>query len=236
MPREPDNVIVVTGTDTEIGKTTVAAGVVRALRRRGYDVRAIKPVESGIDRLAPPERDSAILAEASGQDEPERAFVQLGAPLAPPEAADIEGVELDMGDWIGRIRQIADEADWVVVEGAGGLLSPLTWREETLDLVGRLDANALVVAPNQLGVLNHTLLTLRALRDESIPLTGVVFNATIDSPDDDPSIPKNLDTFKTVSGVEHVVGCPRVDHWRETVEALDVVASWMTDDGSGDEA
>lgn len=227
METEFDNVVVVTGTDTEIGKTTVAAGVVRALSDRGEDVRAIKPVESGLDRLEPSERDSAILAAASRQENPKKAFEQLDAPLAPPEAAELEGVDLVMADWVERIRPFAQEADWVVVEGAGGLLSPLTWGENTLDLARRLRAKALVVAPNQLGVLNHTLLTLRALRDESIPLAGVVFNATENSPGEDPSIPKNLETFRTVSGVERIVDCPRVDDWRDTVESLTNVVDWI---------
>jgi dethiobiotin synthase len=233
--REPelDNVVVVTGTDTEIGKTTVAAGVIRALTRQGHEVRAIKPVESGLDRLQPHERDSTILADASGQSEPADAFVQLGPPLAPPEAADIEGVALDMDAWIERIRAIAQQADWVIVEGAGGLLSPLTWSTNTLDLARRLNARALVVAPNQLGVLNHTLLTLRALRDESIPLSGIVFNATTDSPEDDPSIPKNVDTLREVSGIDRVVGCPRVDDWPETVDSLQVVTEWITQPATG---
>jgi dethiobiotin synthetase len=138
-----------------------------------------------------------------------------------------------MNAWIERIREIAQQAEWVIVEGAGGLLSPLTWSTNTLDLASRLNARALVVAPNQLGVLNHTLLTLRALRDESIPLTGIVFNATADSPEDDPSIPKNLDTLREVSGIDRVVGCPRVNHWPETVEPLEVVADWITEQATG---
>ena len=216
--------MVVSGTDTEIGKTMVACGLVRRLADGGLDVRAVKPVESGVDLLAPAERDGVQLARAARQSEPGRALDELSRPLAPPEAAEIDEVELSTKPWRRCIEAEAAEADLVVVEGAGGLLSPLTWRATARSLASQLGAGVLVVAPDTLGVLNHTLLTLEALEAADVPLVGVVFSR---SEPRDESTDKNPRTLRRFSDCRAISTLPRVDDWREAAGHLNEPADWI---------
>ncbi|TVR05024.1 MAG: dethiobiotin synthase [Deltaproteobacteria bacterium] len=171
-------ILLLTGTDTEIGKTEVGCGLARALADRGVRVCAVKPAESGVDGDTPgPGEDGVRLARAARQTEPAAALVRLRTPVAPPEAADREGVRLSHGPWLDRIRALAEVHDVVLVEGAGGLLSPLTWEITAIDLARDLGAAAIVVAPDRLGTLNHTRLTLAALDAAGIPVAAVVFSA-----------------------------------------------------------
>lgn len=171
-------VIVVTGTDTEVGKTFVTAGLARALVARGLTVVAIKPVESGVpaEDVSPTE-DGAILAAATGQAEPTAALQRLRTPVAPPVAADAEGVTLFPEAWRAAVARATAEADIVLVEGAGGLLSPLTWDLTALGLARELGAAALVVGADKLGTLNHTKLTLRTLESAGVEVLGVALSA-----------------------------------------------------------
>jgi dethiobiotin synthetase len=219
-------IVVVTGTDTEIGKTVVTAGLARALRERGVGVAAIKPVESGTAVELQPREDGATLARAAGQEHPEAALVRLREPLAPPVAADIDGVELDMDSWCETIRQHAlrHDVDVVLVEGAGGLLSPLTWTATARELAQKLDASALVVAPDRLGSLNHTLLVLEALKAAEIPLAGVVYSAP-EIPDS--STGKNARTLRDFAHLERIAQLPRLADPRDAAAHLDAVCDWL---------
>lgn len=218
------NIVVVTGTDTEIGKTLVTAGMARALRRRGVDVIAIKPVESGTAPNPGPVEDGVMLAEATGQVAPNQALVRLREPLAPPVAADIDGVELDMNSWCDTIRESAAHADIVLVEGAGGLLSPLTWTQTARELARELDASALVVASDKLGTLNHTILVLEALEAADIPVCGVVFSAPAAA---DTSTGRNAQTLRDFLDFARVAEVPRVADWREAAEHLASASEWL---------
>jgi dethiobiotin synthase len=178
MTRGP-RIVMVTGTDTGVGKTFVACRLARALTGAGRRVLAVKPVESGCGPEPTDSEDGVLLARATGQSAPLAAFVRLRLPVAPPVAADREGVVLDHDEWCREIRTLSREAEIVLVEGAGGLLSPLTWETTALDLARDLEASALVIAPDRLGTINHTLLTLSALKSEGIPVLGVVFSIRI---------------------------------------------------------
>lgn len=169
-------ILVVTGTDTGVGKTWVSVGLCRALRQAGHSVQAIKPVESGIAMLQPAHEDGALLAAATGQAKPQRALFRLDAPLAPPLAADRQGVPLTGAALIHSVQAARVEAQVTLIEGAGGLLAPLAWDLDTLDLAHALDAHVLVVAADRLGCINHTLLTLSALARRHRPVLGVVLN------------------------------------------------------------
>ncbi len=115
-----------------------------------------------------------LLARATGQEFPRHALARLEEPVAPPVAAEREDVELDLEEWVETIRRAGAGADLVLVEGAGGLMSPLTRRHTALDLARRLDAEVVVVATDRLGTLNHTLLTLEVLRSAGLRCRTVV--------------------------------------------------------------
>lgn len=223
---DPSNILVVSGTDTEIGKTWVGAALARRFSRRGLDVRAIKPVESGTDELDDPERDGVVLAEAAEQESPRRALTELTRPLAPPEAADIDGVELTPETWFEHIESEASAADFVLVEGAGGLLSPLTWEMTARDVAERLGAPVLVVAPNELGVLNHTLMTLEVLDASETEALGVVFSRARDG---DESTEKNPRTLRRVAPHRRIATVPKVEGWSDAVDEVGEVVTWIDD-------
>ncbi len=165
------NGVFVVGTDTGIGKTVVAGGTVRALRRRGVDARPHKPVESG------GRDDARFLADAAGSSPDEVCPAFLDEPLAPKVAAERAGRTLDED----AIRPPRD--GYVVAEGVGGLRVPLTPSLSLAELVADASLPALVVARPSLGTLNHTALTVEALRRRDVPVLGVVLSRFPDSPD-----------------------------------------------------
>ncbi len=174
--------LLVTGTDTGVGKTVVAAALLMALRSRGVRALGFKPAETGIH---PGESaDSAVLAAASGEDEPlARPLLRLAEPLAPAVAADRAGTPLDPQSVEDRIRALRAAGYRLVVEGAGGLLVPLAWGYTVLDLAARTGLEAVVVGRAGLGTLNHVTMTIEMLRSRGVPVRGVVLNGCRQSPD-----------------------------------------------------
>ncbi len=171
--------LLVTGTDTGIGKTVIAAALLRALRRRGVRAIGFKPAETGLagEELA----DSERLARAAQEQLPLAApLLRLREPLAPAVAADRAGTALDPAEAEQRIAALRGAGYTLVVEGAGGVLVPLAWRDggfyTVLDLAERCALDAIIVARAGLGTLNHTALTVRALQSRGIAIRGVVLN------------------------------------------------------------
>ncbi|NLC70868.1 MAG: dethiobiotin synthase [Desulfuromonadaceae bacterium] len=172
----------VTGTDTGVGKSMVTAALLRRLARRGR-VLGVKPVQTGCERrggewCAPdPELWKRALADVTPTPDlfcPWR----LEAPCSPHLAARLQGVEIDVAVLTDDIRQRRDGYDFVLVEGAGGLLVPIQGDKTMLDLAGRLGLPVLLVADNRLGVINHTLLSLAAIRGAGLEPAGVILNNT----------------------------------------------------------
>jgi dethiobiotin synthetase len=172
--------LIVTGTDTGVGKTYVAVEIIRALREQGVRVGAYKPVVSGRVSGGAGEYwdDPARLQAALGCDVPiERIAPQrFLAPLAPPVAARLEGLVVDPGLLRRGIDWWIDRVDIVIVEGAGGLLSPLTETETLADLARDLGFPMVIVARLSLGTINHSLLTLEAADRRQLPVAGIVLN------------------------------------------------------------
>lgn len=215
-------VYVVAGTDTEIGKTTVACGLLAAWRDGGRQVRGIKPVESGTAEQPSREaEDGRRLAAAAGQDEPVEALQRLEAPLAPPVAARDEGVQLRPDRWYDQILGYADGAEVTLVEGAGGLLSPLAEDVDTRQLATQLGAPVVLVADDSLGTLNHTFLTMEALEDAGVDVAAVVFSA----PDEaDASTSRNAEVVARRYPDLPVARLPRIKRDEEGAEAMEEIA------------
>jgi len=175
-------VLVVTGTDTEVGKTVVTAAIVASLVSAGLRVAAYKPTQTGVAAGEP--GDMAEVQRLTGAHTAEG--TRLGAPMAPRPAAHLEGAELpSLDDHLGTIADLATRHDVVVVEGAGGLLVELTGAGETLaDLAAALpDSGTVLVARSALGTLNHTMLTREALSRRGIRQVGIVIGAWPERPD-----------------------------------------------------
>lgn len=162
----------VVGTDTGVGKTVVTAGLVGMLRADGIDAQAIKPCQTGY----PPDDDAGFVAEACGTDAAATCLRRLEPPLAPEIAADREGVRLSYADLLSDCEQALAEVERGIVEGIGGLHVPLTERKSVIDLVADLDLPTVIVARSGLGTLNHTALTVEALRRRKIAVLGIVLN------------------------------------------------------------
>ncbi len=220
--------IVVTGTDTGVGKTVVTAGLGRALARAGRKVLAIKPVESGCGPEPVATEDGALLAEATGQAAPRQAWLRLRAPMAPALAAELEQLPLDPPAWIARLRTAAEGAEVVLVEGAGGLLAPLSWSCTIADVASELAARVLVVGADRLGVQNHVLLTLSELRARSLEPLGVVLSAP---PEPDASTGTNLSALRrllqrfALEGRVAAIG--RVASTEDAANQLSTVTGWI---------
>lgn len=165
-------VIFVTGTDTGVGKTMLAALLVRRLRERGFDAVGVKPICSG-------GRDDAVaLHRASGGV---AALDEINpwhfkAPVAPTLAARQEGKRATLAEVARHLRKLKRHFAPLVTEGAGGLLSPLGEGFDSRDLLIRLAATPLIVGVNQLGVVNHVRLTLAALPRATRERAVVVLN------------------------------------------------------------
>jgi dethiobiotin synthetase len=166
----------VTGTDTGVGKTVVACALVRGLRARGLDVGAMKPVETGVGP-AGPEDALRLRAAAGGADVLDDVCPQRFALAAAPSvAAAAEGRAVEMWAIRRAFERLAARHDWVVAEGAGGLLVPLAEKLCMADLARELGLPLLVVARGSLGTINHTLLTLEAAVARGLSVAGVVIS------------------------------------------------------------
>jgi dethiobiotin synthetase len=167
----------VTGTDTGVGKTVVSCAIVAALARHPIDVSALKPVETGV-AFDDPRRDGARLMRAAGGSRPLSIvgpFV-FRDPLAPTVAAAREGRHLTVEQLDRAVELAADGADVLIVEGAGGLLVPVVDCFAFDALFARWQLDVVLVAANRLGVINHTRLTLAALRAGGLTTRAVVLN------------------------------------------------------------
>jgi len=165
----------VTGTDTGAGKTVVAAAIAAALRARGEQVAAAKPVLTGIDEPPaawPP--DDELLAAATGQAPTDVAPVRFGPPVSPHLAAELAGTRLAVADLAARTLATGDRDATLVVEGVGGLLVPLGGGASVRDLARALGLGVVVAARTGLGTINHTLLTVEAARTGGLDVRGVV--------------------------------------------------------------
>lgn len=173
--------IFVTGTNTEVGKTIVTRAIVGALVRRGIDVSAVKPVESGAPkddtgRYCP--KDAFALARACGQDPTLTANTAycFSAPVSPHLAARKEGRTIDSEPILALLHRELQNSKVVVAEGAGGLLVPLSDTLLYADVIAESGFGLLIVAPDILGAINATLTTIESARLRSIPVLGVVLN------------------------------------------------------------
>jgi dethiobiotin synthetase len=166
--------VFVTGTDTGVGKTVVACALVRALRARGLRVGVLKPIETGVGDEGP--LDARALREAAGSDAPLGAICpqRFAMPASPDVAAAAEGRRVDLAALDAAFRAQAARCDFLVVEGAGGLLVPAADGLVMADLALRWELPLVLVARAALGTLNHTRLSLEAAAARGIRVAGLV--------------------------------------------------------------
>jgi dethiobiotin synthetase len=201
----------VTGTDTGVGKTVIAAALTARLRARGLRVAAMKPVETGVAaRVVPP--DAAALRSAAGAGDPIDVVcpVVLSDPLAPLVAAERENRPIEVAALDAAFERLCRDRDAIVVEGAGGLLVPLTPEMAYDALFQRWGLGLVIVAANRLGVINHTLLTVRAAEQAGLRVCAVIVNEMRPAPAD-VAERTNLSTLRRLLPAHRVLSFPYVE-------------------------
>ena len=212
--RFPSRGLLVTGVDTGVGKTEVAAAITRELCRLGHRVGVYKPVASGADRLDATALDESVRAAVASLNWPGSRRIAMDAvrlwqaagrppgmleqvcpqvfeaPLAPNLAARAEGRSVDAGLLRSGLERWTGNCDLVVVEGAGGLMSPISDEDYVADLALDLGYPLIVVAADRIGCINQTLQTLIAAlsvggASDGLSVAGVVLSETVDPDDDD---------------------------------------------------
>lgn len=178
--------LLVTGTDTGVGKTLVTAALAKILSRRQLRVGVMKPVETGIDdpsRLGP---DAQLLARHADCQAPIEQISPYRFQLAasPDLAARHAQETIHPAEIISAEEQLAENHDFMLVEGAGGLMVPLRGGYLIADLARELDYPLLVVTRPSLGTINHTLLTVHAARTMELEVAGMIVNRMPDAPDE----------------------------------------------------
>ena len=188
----------VTGTDTGVGKTFVACALASALRQRGRRVAVMKPVETGVEDEP---ADALALRAAAADPAPldDICPYRLRAPLAPAVAARLEGVTIDVARLVALVARRRQEADMLLVEGAGGLLVPLDARTTYAELAVRTGLPLLVVGANRLGTVNHCALTARVAAAAGLVVHGFVLSQP--AAETDASAATNAETIATLTGL-----------------------------------
>jgi dethiobiotin synthetase len=165
----------VTGTDTGVGKTFITTGLIRFVRTLGIDCIGMKPICTGDNR------DVVEIAAAFGDAEPENLLnpVWYRTPVAPYTAAIIENRFIDLFAIRTAFETLSKRHPTILVEGAGGIAVPILADYDFRDLARDLDLKIILVAANRLGVLNHTRLTLEAIRSANLDCSVVVLNSAV---------------------------------------------------------
>ena len=174
--------IFVTGTDTGVGKTVVAASLLATLRASGIAAAPMKPVQTGAVKAEAGWRapDLDLCLAAAGMDVTPDDYRDMtpccfALPASPHLAAREEGGTVSIPEIVRAFERLAERFEVVVVEGAGGLLVPLSETVTMLDLIRRLCLPVVLVSRTRLGTINHTLLSLRELERAACPAAGVIF-------------------------------------------------------------
>ncbi len=209
--------VFITGTDTDVGKTIVTAGLLRQLRSAGVNAASMKPVQTGAEvssdgKLTAP--DLVVHHRAAGlsppSDEADLMAPYLYEPACSPHLAGRMADRYpDIGHIVDCARQLEARYEVLLVEGAGGVYAPLTESETMLDLMKALGYPVLLVSHRGLGTINHTLLSIEALRSRGLETMGVVFNEIEDvQPDfikeDNPSAIESFGEVEILGNIDYL--------------------------------
>ncbi|MBT1070949.1 dethiobiotin synthase [Pelotalea chapellei] len=219
--------IFITGTDTGVGKTIVAATLALVLRMKGINVGVMKPVTSGCreEEGQLVSDDAELLCKAAGVTcNEDVAPYLLREPVAPADAAKFDKVRIEFSHLKECYERLAAVHDVVIVEGAGGLMVPLVGGLLVADLVRELDLPLLVVARPDLGTINHTVLTTLCAQQMGISVAGVIINNYPESP--------GLAEKTAPHQIGSLCGAPVLGIWPhredpDPIEVVDYLAYWL---------
>ncbi len=169
--------IFITGTDTNVGKTTVTAGLAAVIKNMGYSVGVFKPVQTGAVEI----NNEFVSADIEFVKSVNPGILtgvsyNFKEPAAPLLAAQLEGTIINPAKIKHDYEKLANKCDFILVEGAGGLLVPISNNFLMRDLIKMLDLPLIIVARPDLGTINHTLLTIEAAKNKNIKILGVIIS------------------------------------------------------------
>lgn len=204
----------VTGTDTDVGKTFATCALLHAARQKGFRAIGMKPVAAGVDHDGHNDDVEKLIA-ASSFSAP-RELVNpycFDAPVAPHIAALIEGRPIDIERITAAARDLASEADILLVEGVGGFRVPLGDEIDGADLAERLDYSIILIVGMRLGCINHALLTAEAIRSRGLLLAGWIANC-ID--------PEMIAPEENITALKDRLPAPLLGvlHWQDTADPV----------------
>ncbi len=199
--------VLITGTDTGVGKTLVGCALAFAAKARGMRVGVMKPAETGcaaVDGALVPADAKALLCASSAQFPLELVCpYRYPSPLAPARAAEADRLAPPDPQQIERcFREISAQSDFVIVEGAGGITVPLDWNFNYADLARGLGLEVVLVVGNRLGCLNATVLTVHYAKARGLDLRGVVLSDV--EPEATPATETNTDSLKRLLDVPYL--------------------------------
>lgn len=169
----------VTATDTDVGKTYVCAGLAYALKKLGIDVGIMKPFACGVkQKIGFSSNDLTILTNAAMVDDAEDIINPFFFPIpaSPYTAAKNLGVKIDIEHVMECFRKLDEIHDIVLVEGIGGIMTPILKDYAIIDLIKDLMANTIIVTSSKIGTVNHTVLTCNMCKNINIPIKGLIIN------------------------------------------------------------
>lgn len=213
----------ITATGTGVGKTWIATALASACSAQGKHVVAIKPIETGVD---PNPSDAIALARASGNESLATApgLYRAKEPLAPYAIAKLGGPPVgSLRTLAKRVREIGADADYLIVEGAGGVLVPIDRDHTMADLAALLDLQTILVARDALGVLSYTLTAVEALRARNVSVRAIVLNHVERGPVYDVSRASNAAVLADYLPRVPILRAPRV----QSPDGLSTVASQL---------
>jgi len=175
----------VTATDTGVGKTYVTASLIKLYMSMGYKVKAVKPIETGCAKkgknLIP--EDASLYASLTGQSLDEVCPYKFATPVSPYTASKLEKIEIDIDKIKTHVDAVYEDLiknyndrSMLFIEGAGGLIVPVTKNFMMIDFPLLINAPVILVSRLSLGTINHTLLSIEALERRNIPIKGIILN------------------------------------------------------------
>ncbi|MGQ9745692.1 MAG: dethiobiotin synthase [Dissulfurimicrobium sp.] len=221
-------IIFITGTDTDIGKTFIAGLLARFFLNNGLRVKAQKWVSTGRRAYSD---DLAFIYGFMGQNRLPMAGSSespycFSFPASPHLAAEMEGESIDKRRLIESTHSLAAQCDILNIEGAGGILTPLTRDILTIDLIAELELNVVLVARSGLGTINHTLLTLEAIKRRNIPILCTILNNQNDVTD--PLIVNdNLKTIQDIGDIPVFGPIPRVKEPKDALSSIEQTGRYL---------
>jgi dethiobiotin synthetase len=212
----------VTATDTEIGKTAITAALALALKAKGVDVGVMKPFACGNQQKQGfKSEDAQLLAKAAQADDSEDLINPyfFPVPASPYSAANKLNSSIDMNEVLGRFEQLRSLHDVILVEGIGGLLTPILKDYCVADLIKDMNLETIIVTSSKLGTINHTLLTCQACNRYGIIIRGIIINNFDDTGYDVDDLSTDL---TNLSGVEILCSVP---HLSDQIKISDILAN-----------